>query len=117
MSLSATVTIHAAPNAISMVTRAATATAHDLLDSMDEIVGSNISKKSGLPTLWQAAENLTTYGGGGSALLLHCAKMRAEPTYGNFLLGPPEISKLTRRSRSIAFTAVSALCAVPAKPI
>jgi hypothetical protein len=39
--------IHAAPNAISMVNRAAVATAHDLLDSMDDTVDCNIRRESG----------------------------------------------------------------------
>jgi hypothetical protein len=47
--------------------------------------------------LLQATVVLTTLTGVGLPCLLHCAKMRAEPTYGNFLLGFAEISKLTRR--------------------
>src|SRR4029079_4440007 len=47
MSLSATAVIHAAPNAISMVTSAAVATDHDLLDSRDDTVGCNIRRESG----------------------------------------------------------------------
>jgi hypothetical protein len=79
MSLSATAVIHAAPNAISMVTSAAVATAHDLLDSMEETVGYNIRRESGWPILWQAAAVLTTNTGVGLPCLLHCAKMRVEP--------------------------------------
>src|SRR5512134_2916851 len=68
MSLSATAVIHAAPNAISMVTSAAVATAHDLLDSMEGTVGCDMRRESGWPMLWQAAAVLTTHTGRGSAL-------------------------------------------------
>src|SRR5262245_6967804 len=44
MSFRATAVIHAAPNAISMVTSAAVATAHDFLDSTEDTVGCNIRR-------------------------------------------------------------------------
>src|SRR5262245_47413546 len=79
MSLSATAVVHAAPNAISMVKRAAMATAHDLLDSTEATGDCNIRRESGWPMLWQAAAVLTTHAGVGLLCLLHCAKMRTEP--------------------------------------
>src|SRR5512144_32213 len=47
MSFNATAVIHADPNAISMVTSATVATAHDRLDSTDDTVGCNIRRESG----------------------------------------------------------------------
>src|SRR4029078_9822455 len=76
MSFRATAVIHAAPNAISMVTSAAVATAHDCLDSMEGTVDRNIRRESGLTLLWHADAVLTTHTGGGLPCLLHCAKMR-----------------------------------------
>src|SRR5262245_49759687 len=98
ISFRATAVIHAAPNAISMVTSAAVATAHDLLDSTEDTVGCNIRREVRLTMLWQAAASLTTHACVGLPCLLHCAKMRGGPTYGNFLLGAAEISKLTRHA-------------------
>jgi hypothetical protein len=71
--------IHAAPNAISMVKRAAMATAHDFLDSMEGTVDGNIRRESGWPVFWQPAAVLTIHTRVGLPCLLHCAKMRAEP--------------------------------------
>src|SRR6476646_2258425 len=79
ISLSATTVIHAAPNAISMVKRAAMATAHDFLDSIEGTVDGNIRRESGWPVFWQPAAVLTTHTRVGLPCLLHCAKMRAEP--------------------------------------
>jgi hypothetical protein len=56
------------------------ATAHDLLDSTEGTVDGNIRRESGWPILWQAAAVLTTHTGVGLPCLLHCAKMRVEPT-------------------------------------
>jgi hypothetical protein len=117
MSLSATAVIHAAPKAISIVKSAAMATAHDLLDSMEGTVDCNIKREPDWRILWQTAAALATHTGVGQHCLLHCAKMRAGATCGNFLLGAAEISKLTRQPRRIASTAVTALCAVRPEPI
>jgi hypothetical protein len=78
-----------------MVKSAAMATAHDFLDSMEGSVDCNIRRESGWSTLWQAAAVLTTHTGVGLPCVLHCAKMRVEAPYGNFLLEVAEISKLT----------------------
>ena len=56
------------------------ATAHDFLDSIEGTVDGNIRRESGWPVFWQAAAVLTTHTRVGPPCLLHCAKMRAEPT-------------------------------------
>jgi len=62
-----------------MVKRAAMATAHDFLDSIEGTVDGNIRRESGWPVFWQPAAVLTTHTRVGLPCLLHCAKMRAEP--------------------------------------
>jgi hypothetical protein len=47
---------------------------------MEGTVDCNIRRESGWPVFWQAAAVLTTHTGVGLPCLLHCAKMRAEPT-------------------------------------
>src|SRR6476660_3796156 len=111
MSLSATAVIHAAPNAISIVTSATVATAQDALVSIEEGGDCSIMKFR-RPPFWQAAQNLTTHIGVGLVCLLHCAKLRAEGLRGNFLLYRAPTTKLTGRPCGIAFIFDPTLCVV-----
>ena len=77
MSLSATGVIQAPPNAISKVTSATLATTQDDRLSIEAEEDCNINKEPGWRFLLQGAQDLTTRLPQGSALLLHCAKMRA----------------------------------------
>src|SRR5215475_712626 len=116
MSLSATAVIHAAPKAISIVTSATVATAHDALVSIEEGGDCSIMKFRRLP-FWQAAQNLTTHIGVGLLCLLHCAKLREEGLRGNFLLDSAPTTKLTESPCGIAFDLDPTLCVVRGKPI
>src|ERR1700730_1077044 len=73
--------------------------------------------ESGGAFFWQAAQNLATLAGVGLLCLLHCAKMRRDRAYGNFLPGRTPITKLTVRPHGIASAAVLALCVAQSKPI
>jgi hypothetical protein len=116
MSLSATAVIHAAPNAINIVTSAAVATAHEALVSIEEGGDCSIMKFR-RSLFWQPAQNLTTHIGVGLVCLLHCAKMRAGGFRGNFLLDPAPTTKLTRSPCGIPFIDRSTLCVVRSEPI
>jgi hypothetical protein len=96
MSLSATAVIHAAPNAISIVTSATVATIQDVLLSIEEGGNCNIEGSSRRTLFWQPRPHLTTHIAVGLLCLLHCAKMRAIAGHGNFLLQVAAITKLTQ---------------------
>src|SRR5262249_18462591 len=89
MSLSATAVIHAAPNAISIVTRATVAPAQHALVSIEEGGDCSIMKFR-RPPFWQAAQNLTTHIDVGLLCLLHLRQTARE--------GPPR--KFPSRSRA-----------------
>ena len=92
MSLSATAVIHAAPNAISIVTSAAVATAQEALVSIEDDDCSIRRDPAGI--LLQAAQHLTTHGREGLPCLLRCAKMRGKGAGGNFLLEHARINEI-----------------------
>src|SRR5262245_1529329 len=96
MSLSATAVIHAAPNAISIVTSATVATVQDALLSIEEGGDCNIKESSRRTLFWQPRPRLTTHIAEDQLCLLHCAKMRATASHGNFLLQAAAITKLTQ---------------------
>src|SRR5499433_1172927 len=105
MSLSATAVIHAAPNAISIVTSATVATAQDALVSIEEGGDCSIMKFR-RPPFWQPAQNLTTHIDVGLLCLLHCAKLRAKGLRGNFLLDRAPTTKLTGGPCGIALSSI-----------
>jgi hypothetical protein len=115
MSLSATAVIHAAPNAISIVTSAAVATAQEALVSI-ETGDCNIRRvRRGI--FLQAAQLLTTHGRVGLPCLLRCAKMRGRGAGGNFLLEAAPFTKLTQTPCGIAFAMISLFCVAQGKAI